>query len=152
MATLGGSITRDTPRPHGVRDPEHARTHLAREPGDPRSSPEVRRMHGRWSAAGSLRTNAADARAWEVRQPRSTEEGLEQSLATSGGGTGGKAAGRAELATGHHAPDTGPGARASGAGASTASSTSKEGSATHGAAAPHLRHRDAQGGVLRVGT
>jgi hypothetical protein len=32
------------------------------------------------------------------------------------GETGGKAAGQAELATGHHAPDTGPGARACGPG------------------------------------
>jgi hypothetical protein len=40
----------------------------------------------------------------------------------SGRGAGGKAAGKAELATGHHAPETGPGARARGAGAGTASS------------------------------
>ena len=33
------SITRDGREPCGVRDPVHARKHLAREPGDPRSSP-----------------------------------------------------------------------------------------------------------------
>jgi hypothetical protein len=80
-------------------------------------------MQGRWSAAGSRETHAADARAWEVRQPRSTEEGPEQSREAGSGGTGGKAAGQAELATGHHAPDTGPGRRACGPGTSTASNT-----------------------------
>jgi hypothetical protein len=86
----------------------HARKHLAREPGDPRLLlAPGRRVE---SAAGSSRTHAADARAWEVRQLRSTREGPEQGSATSGGGTGGKAVGQAEPVTGHHAPDTEPGA------------------------------------------
>src|SRR5216683_4062626 len=114
--------------PHGVGDPAHARKHLAREPGDPRSLQGAPAMQGRWSAAGSRKTHAADGRAWEVRQPRSAEEGPEQSQEAGGGGTGGKAAGRAELATGHHAPNTGPGARARGTGAGTASSRTEEGS------------------------
>jgi RNA-directed DNA polymerase len=52
---------------------------------------------GRWSAAGSRETHAADARAWEVRQPHSTKEGPEQRPEAGGGGTGGKAAGQAEV-------------------------------------------------------
>jgi hypothetical protein len=108
--------------PHGVVDPAHARKHLAREPGDPRSLRAAPPMQGRWSAAGSQETHAADARAWEVRQLRSTKEGPEQRPEAGSGGTGGKAAGQAEPATGHHVPDTGPGARACGAGAGTASS------------------------------
>src|SRR6202171_419993 len=94
--------------PHGVEEPAHARKHLAREPGDPRHLLAPGRRVD--SAAGSPRTHAADERAWEVRQPRSTREGLEQSLEAGSGETGGKAAGRAELVTGHHAPDTEPGA------------------------------------------
>src|SRR5712691_6232867 len=108
-ATPGPSPARDGLGPHGVEDPEHARQHLAREPGDPRFLQAAPPMQGRWSAAGSRETHAADVRAWEVRQPHSTEEGLEQSSGTSSGGTGGKGAGQAELATGHHAPDTAPG-------------------------------------------
>src|SRR5450755_4220230 len=95
-ATPCPSATRDGRGPHGVGDPVHARKHLVREPGDPRFLlAPGRRVE---SAAGSPRTHAADARVWEVRQPRSTEEGLEQSSEMGGGGTGGKAAGQAELA------------------------------------------------------
>src|SRR6202171_758878 len=90
--------------PHGVGDPAHARKHLAREPGDPRLLQAAPPMQGRWSAAGSRKTHAADGRAWEVRQPRSTEEGPEQRPEAGHGGTGGKAAGQAGIATGHHAP------------------------------------------------
>src|SRR6266851_5752956 len=90
--------------PHGVGDPAHARKHLAREPGDPKLLlAPGRRVE---SAAGSRETHAADARAWEVRQPRSTKESPEQSQEAGGGGIGGKAAGQAKLATGHHAPNT----------------------------------------------
>src|ERR1700694_4365127 len=83
--------------PHGVGDPAHARKHLAREPGDPRFLQAAPPMQGRWSAAGSQETHAADGRAWEVIQPRSTAEGPEQGSEASGGGAGGKAAGQAEL-------------------------------------------------------
>src|ERR1700687_5618610 len=127
--------------PHGVEEPAHARKHLAREPGDPRLLQAAPPMQGRWSAAGSRKTHAADGRAWEVRQPRSTEEGLEQRHEAGGGGTGGKAAGGANPATGEHAPDTGPGARAGSTGAGTASSRTAERSTIHGAAAPHVCHR-----------
>jgi len=34
-ATLGASIARDASSPRAVRDPEHVRKYLAREPGDP---------------------------------------------------------------------------------------------------------------------
>jgi hypothetical protein len=109
-ATLCPSVTRDGRGPCGVEDPVHARKHHAREPGEPRFLlAPGRRVE---SAAGSPRTHAADARAWAVRQPHSAEEGPEQSSATSGGGAGGKAAGQAEPATRHHAPDTEPGAMA----------------------------------------
>src|ERR1700682_416927 len=96
--------------PHGVEEPAHARKHLAREPGDPRPLQAAPPMQGRWSAAGSRKTHAADGRAWEVRQPRSTEEGPEQRPEAGHGGTGGEAAWQAALVTGHHAPDTEPGA------------------------------------------
>src|ERR1700730_18115680 len=109
-------------------------------------------MHGCWSAATSRKTHAADERAWEVRQLRSTEEGAEQSREAGGGGAGGKAAGQAELATEQDAADTGPGRCGCGTGAGTASSRTEEGSAIHRAAAPHLRHRHAAGGGLRVTT
>src|SRR6202158_2762237 len=108
--------------PHGVEEPAHARKHLAREPGDPRPLQAAPPMQGRWSAAGSRKTHAADGRAWEVRQPRSTEEGSEQRQEAGGGGTGGKAAGRAEPATGDHAPNSESGARAWSTGAGRASS------------------------------
>src|SRR5258708_25080928 len=119
-ATSWPAIARAGRGPHGVGDPGHARKHLAREPGDPRHLLAPGRRVD--SAAGSPRTHAADERAWEVRQPRSTEEGPEQSQEAGGGGAGGKAAGQAEIVTGHHAPDTGPNTSAGGAGASTASS------------------------------
>src|SRR5438128_322392 len=118
-ATPCPAIARAGRGPYGVADPAHARKHLAREPGDPRSS---RSPGWRRDAAGSRETNAADARAWEVRQPRTTKEGPEQGQEAGGGGIGGKAAGQAKLATGHHAPNTGSGARACGTGAGTASS------------------------------
>src|SRR5216684_5184419 len=121
-ATPCPAVARAGQGPHGVGDPAHARKHLAREPGDPRILQAVPPMQGRWSAAGSQETHAADERAWEVRQPRSTEEGPEQSPEAGGGGAGGKAAGQAEPATGHHAADTGPDTSARGAGAGTASS------------------------------
>src|SRR5712692_10437342 len=143
-ATLWPTRARVGRGPHGVGDPAHARKHLAREPGEPRTSPSVKQA-GRWSAAGSRETHAADAQAWEVRQLRSTEEGPEQRPEAGSGGTGGKAAGQAKLATGHHAPDAGPSARARGTGAGTASNCTEERSAIHRAAAPHLRHRHAQG-------
>ena len=53
----------------------HVGKHLAREPGDPRPS---RPPGWRRDAAGSRETHAADARVWEVRQPRSTQESPEQ--------------------------------------------------------------------------
>ena len=34
----GASLSRDAPGPRAVGDPEHARKHLAREPGDPTSA------------------------------------------------------------------------------------------------------------------
>jgi hypothetical protein len=37
-ATPGMSPARDVPGPRAVRDPEHVRKHLAREPGEPRSA------------------------------------------------------------------------------------------------------------------
>src|ERR1700682_5170915 len=146
-ATPRPARARVGPGPHGVGDPAHARKHLAREPGDPRLLQAVPPMQGRWSAAGSWKTDAADGRAWEVRQPRSTEEGPEQSQEAGGGGAGGKAAGQAELATDQHAPNTGSGARAGGSGTGTASNRTEERSAMYRAAAPYLRHRYAQGGV-----
>src|SRR6266851_3175106 len=76
--------------PHGVGDPAHARKHLAREPGDPGPLQGAPVMQGRWSAAGSRKTHAADGRVWEVRQPRSAEEGSEQRQEAGGGGTGGR--------------------------------------------------------------
>src|SRR5258706_10235637 len=39
-ATSGASISRDALGPRAVRDPAHARNHLAREPGDPTSALE----------------------------------------------------------------------------------------------------------------
>src|ERR1700687_417907 len=137
-ATFWPAQARAGREPHGVEEPAHARKHLAREPGDPRFLQAAPPMQGRWSAAGSQKTHADDVRTWEVRQPRSAEEGPEQSREAGGGGAGGKAAGQAELATGHHAPNTGSGARACGTGAGTASSRTAEGSAIHRAAAPHL--------------
>ena len=89
-ATPHPSVTRDGQGPHGVGDPAHARKHLARETGDPRIPPTGPAVGRCWSAAGSRETHAADGRAWEVRQPRTTAEGSEQSQEAGGGGTGGK--------------------------------------------------------------
>src|SRR5260370_1246062 len=83
--------------PHGVGDPAHARKHLAREPGDPRVLQIASPMQGCWSAAGSQKAHAADARAWEVRQPRSAEEGPEQSPEAGGGGAGSAASSNAQV-------------------------------------------------------
>src|SRR6516225_8869796 len=135
----------------GVEGPAHARNHLMVDREILDFSGELREA-GCWSAAGRLRPYAADARVQEVRQPCSTDEGLEQGSEASGGGTGGKAAGQAELATGHHAPDAEPGARAGGAEAGTASRRKAERSTIHRAAAPHLRKGHVAGGVLRTGT
>src|ERR1700730_8769697 len=135
----------ETPRMHGNTSDANR--------GGPRHPPAAPPLGRHWSAAGRWTTTyAADARAWAVRQPRSTEEGPEQRQEAGGGGTGGKEAGHAELATGHHAPDTGPGARAGGPGTGTASNRTEERSAIYRAAAPHLRHRHAQGGVSRPET
>src|SRR5499427_5262976 len=38
-APSGAPISRGTPESRAVRDPEHVRRHLAREPGDPKSAP-----------------------------------------------------------------------------------------------------------------
>src|SRR6267378_5071015 len=38
-APSGAPISRGVPESHAVRDPEHVRRHLAREPGDPKSAP-----------------------------------------------------------------------------------------------------------------
>src|ERR1700704_50418 len=93
----------ETPRMHGNTSHENREI-----PGFLRRAPP---MQGWWSAAGSRKTHAADARAWEVIQLRSTEEGLEQGQEAGGGETGGKAAGQAELAVERDTPDTVPGHR-----------------------------------------
>ena len=66
-------------RRHWVR----AKTGGKGEGGDPRTPPALPARDGPWSAAGSRETHAADGRAWEVRQPRSTER---RSRTKPGGG------------------------------------------------------------------
>ena len=117
-APPGASISRDATGPRAVRDPEHVRKHLAREPGDPRGRP--RRMALR-DASGSPRTHADDERPGEVGQAGSTDEVAEQRRATGRGGDGGKGSGQRKPATAKRAPDTEPGRRAQCAGAGTSS-------------------------------
>ena len=106
-ATSRPSLSQDGRESRAVSDPEHVRTHLRRDPGEPRSA----RGGGPRAASGSRTTYADDARARAVGQPRSTAEVSEQGRTTGGGGDGGKGAGLRELASAHRAPDTEPGRR-----------------------------------------
>ena len=146
-ATSGASISRDAAESRAVRDPEHARTHLAREPGEPvvarrgwRGGPH-REVQGRTPMMHGPRA---------VGQPRSTDEVPEQGRATGGGGDGGKGAGQREPEPAQRAPDTGPGRRAQCAGAGTASCGAGQAGAVHGAPAPRLQHRAPARGLLRA--
>ena len=76
---IGTPISRGVPGSRAVKDPEHVRRHLAREPGEPRSAPE---QQGPWDASGSLRTHADEERTWEVGQTDSTHEVTEQHRTT----------------------------------------------------------------------
>jgi hypothetical protein len=90
--------------PRAVREPLHAGSLDAREPGDPTLAQPADR--GR-AAQGRLRPHAWDVRAWEVGSPRSTDEAAEQGpwprrWWREGGEARGTRAAR-------HAPDTEPG-------------------------------------------
>ena len=61
--------------PRAVREPLHAGSLHAREPGDPTLAQPADRG---WAAQGRLRPYAWDVRAWEVGSPRSTDEAAEQ--------------------------------------------------------------------------
>jgi len=103
----------------------------------------------RWGASGSLRTHADDEQAGAVGQFRTTEEVLEQSRATGGGGDGGKGTGQEEFATVRRSPDPGPGQGGTWAGADTAGSKARQGGAIHCVAPSRVRRRHAAGGVLQ---
>jgi len=85
--------------PRAVREPGHAQSLHAREPGDPAviCPPTC----GLWvrAARGRLWPYARDGW-WEVGQPRSTCEAAEQGWVTGGGGGGGKGAGQGESRAG----------------------------------------------------
>jgi len=68
------SRSQDAGESCAVGDPEHVRTHLAREPGEP----WVARRGARRAASGSLGTHADDERPRAVGQARSTDEVSEQ--------------------------------------------------------------------------
>ena len=85
------SYARAVGGPRAVREPLHAGSLDAREPGDPTLAQPADR--GR-AAQGRLRPHAWDVRAWEVGSPRSTDEAAEQGLGCGGGG--GKGARRGE--------------------------------------------------------
>src|SRR5712691_1130988 len=78
-----------------------------------------------------------------------TEEVLEQSRATGGGGDGGKGTGQEEFAAVDRPPDTGPGQGGTWAGADTAGGEARQGGAIHCVAPPRVRRRHAAGGVLQ---
>jgi hypothetical protein len=120
-ALSAASLSRDAAESRAVADPEHARTHLAREPGEPRAARPRRR-----AASGSPRTHADDERPGAVAQAHSTDEVSEQRWATplgsaSRGGDGGKGPGQGEPEPARHSPDTVPGCCATGAGSGTSS-------------------------------
>ncbi len=77
--------------PRAVREPLHAGSLDAREPGDPTLAQPADRG---WAAQGRPWPYAWDVRAWEVGSPRSTDEAAEQGHGRGGGG--GKGARRGE--------------------------------------------------------
>ena len=117
---------RERPPTRRGQRPRHARTLLAREPGD---LPSDRSLSSR-SAPGRRGAVAGDARTGEVRPRHSSEEAGEQGWATSGGAGGAKGGGRGERGPAKHAPGSEPGKRVPGAGPRTANlpSTTQGGS------------------------
>ena len=93
--TVCGDMQRVAHRPCGVRDPVHAWTLYAREPGDPASWPL--RMASRGPRRESKEYDG-DEQLREVGQPNSTGEAFEQVLQCAAvcGEGGGKGAGQGE--------------------------------------------------------
>jgi hypothetical protein len=73
--TVGGAKRESSGGP-AVGEPGHGRKLHAREPGDPTIALPPHKGAGRW---GRPRPHAPDARSWEVRRLRSTNEADEQS-------------------------------------------------------------------------
>src|SRR5205085_5582103 len=78
-----------------------------------------------WPASGRRGAIAGDARTWEVRLGRSSNEAGEQRGAIRCGVGGAKGRDRGKCGPAKHAPGAGPGKRVTGAGAHTASSKGK---------------------------
>src|SRR5215469_769874 len=127
--------------------PWHVRTLLAREPGDL----AIDRGNSRRSASGRRGAVADDARSREVRLRHSSSEADEQSGPDRSGAGGAKGGGQGERAPAKHAPNTGTGARDTGAGARTASRKATEEGEVHCTPPPH-QHRLPADGVLRAQT
>src|SRR6266446_5800193 len=126
------------------RRPWHARTLLAREPGD--LSSDQSQSHD-WSASGRRGAVVDDERTREVRLRHISDEACEQSWATGRGVGGAKGGDQGKHGPTTHAPGTGPGKRATGAGTCTASSKAAEEGEVHRASAP-CHSRLAKGVVL----
>ena len=145
-APPGASISRDATGPRAVRDPEHVRKHLAREPGDPLVARRDGRCGPRREVYGRTPTMNDQGKS---DRPAGPDEVAEQRRATGRGGDGGKRSGQRKPAPAKRAPDTEPGRRAQCAGAGTASSKTGQEAAVHGAPAPRLRLGSSAGGVLQ---
>ena len=109
-ATPGASPARDVSGPREVRDPMHARKHLARNPGGPAVGPAPSAR----SAQRIPREYDCDERRREVGLADSTGEASEQRprKATVRGGGGGKRPGQGESGTAYPILDTVPGSSA----------------------------------------
>ena len=134
-ATPPAALSRVAGGPRAVREPGHVRNLHAREPGDPALARPVDHRAGR---SGNARWYAWDERAWEVGRSRSTCEPAEQGpgCGRGGGGGGGKGIGQGEHGQ-QNASRTQ--CRARGvqcAGSCAGGSTTRQGCAVHGAAAP----------------
>ena len=95
--------------------------------------------YSRRSASGRRGAVADDERAREVRPRHSSWEADEQSGRDRSGAGGAKGGGQGERERAKHAPDTGSGARVTGARSRTASRKAKEEGEVHSAAPPRQR-------------
>ena len=146
-ATSGASLSRDAVESRAVRDPEHARTHLAREPGEPvvarggwRGGPH-REVQGRTPMMNGH--GQSDRPVVPTKSPNNAGEPAAEGMEGRG------------LAKGNLSQQNAPrtqsrdGARSALERVREAAERDKTG-AVHGAAAPRLQRRASAGGVLRA--
>jgi hypothetical protein len=115
-ATHPVSLSRDAGRSCAVEDPEHVRTHLAREPGEP----WVARRGGHGGPRREVygRTPTMNGPGQSDR-PVVPTKSLNTGRPTGCGRDGGKGPGQGELGSAPHRPDTAPGFCAPGVGSGT---------------------------------